>query len=80
MRRFDDYLEAARAGKSDAIFAGGEPGVGQSTLLAYVQDRAEGMLVLSTRGIESDSVPACGRSSTRCSTGSIACRDCRRPP
>jgi DNA-binding CsgD family transcriptional regulator len=48
-------LERARVGTGGAIVVHGEAGVGKSSLLAAVQDSADGMRMLRTKGIESES-------------------------
>jgi DNA-binding CsgD family transcriptional regulator len=47
-------LEEARAGRSGVLVLRGEPGVGKSALLADALQHAEGMTVLSGRGVESE--------------------------
>src|SRR3982750_3175578 len=47
-------LEEARGGRSGVLVLRGEPGVGKSALLADALEHAEGMTVLSGRGIESE--------------------------
>ena len=48
-------LREARASKSAALLIRGEPGVGKSELLSYAIERGDGMRVLRTRGVESES-------------------------
>jgi DNA-binding CsgD family transcriptional regulator len=48
-------LEAAVAGRGGALVLRGQPGVGKSALLADTVARAEGMRVLRTQGVESES-------------------------
>jgi DNA-binding CsgD family transcriptional regulator len=50
----DELLERAREGGSGALVLRGEPGIGKTALLDYAADRAGGMLVLRTAGIESE--------------------------
>ena len=48
-------LSDARGGKSGVLVVRGQPGVGKSALLVDLMGRAEGMQVLRTQGIESES-------------------------
>ncbi|MGY1712036.1 AAA family ATPase [Geodermatophilus sp. SYSU D00758] len=48
-------LDGARDGRGGALVLRGQPGVGKSALLADAADRAGGMTVLRTAGIESES-------------------------
>jgi DNA-binding CsgD family transcriptional regulator len=48
-------LDAARKSHSGALVVRGEPGVGKSALLLDARDRAGDMVVLSARGVESES-------------------------
>jgi DNA-binding CsgD family transcriptional regulator len=50
--RIEQLLSDARGGTSGAAVVVGEPGIGKTALLNYAVDRAEGMAVLSARGIE----------------------------
>ena len=50
----DRLLDGAREGQSGALVLRGEPGIGKTALLAYAADRAEGMTVLTARGIEAE--------------------------
>jgi DNA-binding CsgD family transcriptional regulator len=52
--RIADLLDEAREGRSGVLVLRGDPGVGKSALLADAVERADGMLVLSGRGIESE--------------------------
>ncbi|HEY3002543.1 MAG TPA: AAA family ATPase [Kribbellaceae bacterium] len=47
-------LTDARAGTAGALLIRGEPGVGKSALLQDARERATGMRVLSTQGLESE--------------------------
>ncbi len=47
-------LADARAGRSGVLVVRGEPGAGKSALLADAATQAEGMLVLSATGVESE--------------------------
>jgi DNA-binding CsgD family transcriptional regulator len=53
-------LADARGGRSGALVIRGDPGIGKSALLTYAEERAEGMRVLHSRGIESESELAFG--------------------
>ena len=53
--QIDDLLEGIRAGESRALVVLGEPGIGKSALLDYAASRSHDMLVLRTRGTESES-------------------------
>jgi DNA-binding CsgD family transcriptional regulator len=48
-------VDAARTGRGGALVVSGQPGVGKSALLADAVTRADGMTVLCTQGIESES-------------------------
>jgi class 3 adenylate cyclase len=57
----DQALAAARLGKSTRLVIRGEPGIGKTALLEYAIGRAEGMRVLSARGVEFEAdVPFAG--------------------
>jgi DNA-binding CsgD family transcriptional regulator len=49
-----ELLERARAGESGSLVVRGEPGIGKSALLDRAVERADGMLVLSTAGVEAE--------------------------
>lgn len=53
--RIDALLDDARRGRSGALIMRGEPGIGKSALLRYASERADGMTVLTARGVESES-------------------------
>lgn len=53
--KLDRALAAARAGHSRALALRGEAGIGKTALLGYVVERADGMQVLRTSGVESES-------------------------
>jgi DNA-binding CsgD family transcriptional regulator len=53
--RVDALVEAARQGRSGTLVVRGEAGVGKTALLRYAAERADGMRVLETSGIESES-------------------------
>jgi DNA-binding CsgD family transcriptional regulator len=53
--RVDQLLDATREGISGALVFRGEPGIGKTALLDYAAERAEGMVVLRARGVESES-------------------------
>ena len=48
----DRVLEDARAGRGCVLVLRGEPGVGKSTLLDYVAERAEGCQLARAAGVE----------------------------
>jgi DNA-binding CsgD family transcriptional regulator len=50
--RIEQLLSEARGGTSGAAVVVGEPGIGKTALLRYAVDRAEGMAILTARGIE----------------------------
>jgi DNA-binding CsgD family transcriptional regulator len=52
--RIDTVLAEAGAGRGSALVLRGEPGIGKSALLAYAEERGEGMRVLRARGIEAE--------------------------
>ena len=52
--RIERLLVRARAGTSDAMIIRGDAGLGKSALLAGAVERARGMRVLRTAGVESD--------------------------
>jgi DNA-binding CsgD family transcriptional regulator len=47
-------LETARGGGSDVVVLRGQPGIGKTALLRAAVERAEGMTVLRTRGLEGE--------------------------
>jgi DNA-binding CsgD family transcriptional regulator len=51
----DELIGQARGRVSTALAICGEPGIGKTALLTYAVERASGMLVLTTRGVESES-------------------------
>jgi predicted ATPase len=53
--RIEALLEGARASTSGSLVIQGEPGVGKTALLEDARERAAGMLVLTARGVESES-------------------------
>jgi DNA-binding CsgD family transcriptional regulator/tetratricopeptide (TPR) repeat protein len=53
--RITTLIDEAWASRGGALVLLGQPGVGKSTLLLDARERAEGMQILSTRGIESES-------------------------
>ncbi|HEY2240245.1 MAG TPA: ATP-binding protein, partial [Streptosporangiaceae bacterium] len=52
--RLDRILADARAGLSGTVVLRGEPGVGKTSLLDYVQAAAAGLTVLRVDGIETE--------------------------
>src|SRR5262245_7282543 len=50
----DELLAGARRGESGALVVRGEPGIGKSALLEYAACRADGMVVLTTAGVEAE--------------------------
>ena len=57
----DRRLEDARRGRGTALAIVGEPGIGKTALLDDAAERADGMLLLRARGIESEAqVPFAG--------------------
>lgn len=52
--RIDALLEGARQGKSGTLVVLGVAGVGKSTLLEFARQKADGMIVLSARCVESE--------------------------
>jgi DNA-binding CsgD family transcriptional regulator len=52
--RIDALLADTAEGRGGALVLRGEPGIGKSALLRYARDRAQGMLVLTTSGVESE--------------------------
>lgn len=58
--RIDELLEAARSGRGGALVVRGSAGIGKSALLAYAEDHAVGVRVVSATGIEGESEFAYG--------------------
>ena len=52
--RIGELLDGARSSRSAVLVISGEPGVGKSALLEDARDQADGMLVLSGAGVESE--------------------------
>ncbi len=52
--RLDRVLDDLRAGRSTALVLTGEPGIGKTALLEYAAASADGVTVVSVRGIESE--------------------------
>jgi DNA-binding CsgD family transcriptional regulator len=50
----DGLLEAARSGHGDTVVIHGEPGIGKSALLAYMEDSAAGFQLLRAVGNEAE--------------------------
>src|SRR4051812_30192101 len=55
LTQLDAMLDAARRGDSGALVIRGEPGVGKSSLLSAVIERADDFRVLRALGVESES-------------------------
>jgi DNA-binding NarL/FixJ family response regulator len=53
--RITTLLDEARGSRGGALVVHGQPGAGKSSLLLDARDRAEGMQILTTQGIESES-------------------------
>jgi DNA-binding CsgD family transcriptional regulator len=53
--RIDELLEGALAGESGSLIVRGEAGIGKSALLDYGAERADGMQLLTTAGVEAES-------------------------
>src|SRR2546421_8112302 len=51
----DALLADARAGRGGALVMRGEPGIGKSALLDHAAQRADGLRVLRTAGVEPES-------------------------
>ncbi len=52
--RIDALLDRARDGRGGALLVRGEPGIGKTALLIAARERAEGMLLAGTAGVESE--------------------------
>lgn len=50
----DDVMNVARGGRSAVVVLRGEPGIGKTALLDYLDQSAAGMTVLRCTGVESD--------------------------
>ena len=50
----DQAIAQGRCGRAAALSFSGPPGIGKTALLAYAVQRAEGMMLLRARGIESE--------------------------
>jgi DNA-binding CsgD family transcriptional regulator len=59
--RIDHLLADASVGTSGVLVVRGDPGIGKSALMGYAAERADGMTVLTARGVESEAeVPFSG--------------------
>ncbi|GII52691.1 transcriptional regulator [Planotetraspora thailandica] len=54
----DRLLDAAQRGRGGARVLRGDPGIGKTALLRYIEGRAEGLTILSSRGTRSESAMA----------------------
>ncbi|GII46988.1 transcriptional regulator [Planotetraspora silvatica] len=54
----DRLIDAALRGRGDACVLWGDPGIGKTALLRYIEGRAEGLAVLRSRGTRSESAMA----------------------
>ena len=54
LARIERVLETARGGGSDVLVLRGQPGIGKTALLRAAIERADGMVVLRTRGLEGE--------------------------
>jgi hypothetical protein len=54
----DRLLDAAQRGRGGACMLWGDPGIGKTALLRYIEGRAEGFAILSSRGTRSESAMA----------------------
>lgn len=52
--RIDGLLERVRGGESGVLVLRGDPGIGKTALLRYARERAHGLTVVETRGVESE--------------------------
>ena len=61
LARIEQLLAAARLGTSETLVLAGGPGMGKTALLEHAVERAQGMLVLRARGVESEAeIPFAG--------------------
>jgi DNA-binding CsgD family transcriptional regulator len=61
LRRIQQLLDDARGGRTAVLVLQGEPGIGKTTLLREAARRADGMTVLTARGVEPEAeVPYSG--------------------
>ena len=54
LARVERVLEIAGTGGSDVLVLRGQPGIGKAALLRAAIERADGMTVLRTRGLEGE--------------------------
>ncbi len=52
--RIDGLLERVRGGESGVLVLRGDPGIGKTALLTYARERAHGLTLVATRGVESE--------------------------
>jgi DNA-binding CsgD family transcriptional regulator len=55
LARLEELLDAARRGRSGVLVLSGEPGIGKTALWRAAREMAEGIRVLSARGVSSES-------------------------
>ena len=61
LARIEQLLAGARLGTSETLVLAGAPGMGKTALLEHAVERAQGMLVLRARGVESEAeIPFAG--------------------
>src|SRR5712671_3245619 len=53
--QLEQLLAGARAGISSALVLSGEAGIGKSALLRFTREQADGMTIVATQGVESES-------------------------
>ncbi|OAH14384.1 putative HTH-type transcriptional regulatorc [Streptomyces jeddahensis] len=53
-KQLDELVDAVRGGESRALVLRGEPGVGKTTLLEYLVERARGFRIVRITGIQSE--------------------------
>ncbi|GII28578.1 helix-turn-helix transcriptional regulator [Planotetraspora mira] len=53
-RIVDDLLDGARAGRSGVLVVHGDPGIGKTALLGHLAERATGLRILRSTGVETE--------------------------